>query len=172
MSDVTIRPATVEDAASFNAHRRRIADEPDNGISWSPGEYTRPVAEVRERIRSIIATDNQYLLVAEADGEIVGQCSCFGSPKQALQHNAGLGIDVDKRYRGQGVGTSLMAAMLDWARANPIIQRIELEVHTHNLAAIHLYLKHGFEIEGRKQHAYFKDGRYVDAYLMAQVFDD
>jgi RimJ/RimL family protein N-acetyltransferase len=62
--------------------------------------------------------------------------------------------------------------MMDWVQANPRLRRVELEVFTHNLTAIHLYLKHGFEIEGRKRCAYFKDGRYVDAYLMALVFDD
>ena len=134
--------------------------------------HARTVDEERERIESAIAAEDQHLLVAEANGEIVGQCKCMGIAKLALRHSVGLGIDVDRNYRNQGVGSALMQAMLAWVQANPRLRRVELEVFTHNLPAIHLYLKYGFEIEGRKRCAYFKDGRYVDAYLMALVFDD
>ena len=172
MVEITIRPALAADAPAYNAYRRRIADEPDNGISYSPGEYNRTVEEDRQRIEVALTADEQHILIAEVDGKLVGHCSCTGSTKRALRHNVGLGIDVDRDYRGQGVGSALMGAMMDWARANPMLQRVELEVFTHNLPAIHLYLKFGFEIEGRKKRSYFKEGRYVDSYLMALVFDE
>ena len=171
MAEIKIRPARAADAASYNAYRRCIADEPDNGITYSPGEYTRTFEEDHERILSAITNDFQHILVAEADGEIIGHCSCGGAAKLALRHVVGLGIDVHRDYRNRGVGSALMQTMLDWAQANPLIRRVELDVMTHNLPAIHLYLKNGFEIEGFRKHAYFKDGRYVDAYLMALLFD-
>jgi len=170
--EATIRPATGADATGYNIYRRRIADEPNNGISYSVGEYVRTVDEERERIERAIAAEDQHLLIAEVNGEIVGQCKCAGTAKIALRHTVGLGIDVDRNYRNRGVGSALIQAMMAWVQANPRLRRVELEVFTHNLPAIHLYLKYGFEIEGRKRCAYFKDGRYVDAYLMALVFDD
>jgi RimJ/RimL family protein N-acetyltransferase len=172
MDDIVIRPARTTDAPGFNAYRRGIADELENGITYSPGEYVRTVEEERDRIASIIADDGQHLLMAEAHGEIVGQCTCGGVSKLALRHSVGLGIDVHQSYRGRGVGSALMIAMLDWTRAHPVIRRVELDVFTHNFAAIHLYLKFGFVVEGLRRRAYFKDGRFVDSYLMALLFED
>jgi RimJ/RimL family protein N-acetyltransferase len=167
---LTIRSATPADAADYNAYRRRIADEPDNNITYWPGEYTRTIEEMQRLLAAMTGTQ-QHILIAEVHGEIIGHCACGGSTKRALRHAVGLGIDIDRHYRNQGVGTALMQAMIDWARANPAIRRIELDVFTHNLPAINLYLKFGFEIEGRKHMAYFKEGGYVDAYLMALILD-
>lgn len=170
MAGLTIRPATPDDAAGYNAYRRRMADEPDNKITYWPGEYTRTTEEMQRLLAAMNGT--QHILVAEVGGEIIGHCACGGSAKRALRHTVGLGIDIDRNYRHQGVGSALMQAMIDWARTNPVIRRIELDVFTHNLPAIHLYLKYGFEIEGRKRCAYFKERGYVDAYLMALILDD
>jgi RimJ/RimL family protein N-acetyltransferase len=172
MAEVTIRPAVAADAAAYNTYRRRIADEPNNGITYSPGEYTRTVEEDRQRILDSAAADTWHILVAVVNDEIVGHCSCGGANRLALRHIVSLGIDVAREYRNRGVGSALMRAMIDWAGANPAIRRVELDVFTHNLPAIHLYLKYGFEIEGRRKRAYFKDGRFVDAYTMALLFDD
>ena len=45
------------------------------------------------------------------------------------------------------------------------------EVYTDNAAAIHLYEKFGFVIEGTKRKYAFRDGEYVDAHVMARVRD-
>ncbi len=171
MSGYVIRPATANDAAAINAHRRRIADEPNNFVTRSAGQYTRTVAEERARIESVLAADNMHIVVAEMDGMLVGNCGCWGSTDPAHYHRVELGIDVHVDYRGRGIGRALMDAMIEWARTNPVVHRVELDVFTHNVGAIQLYLTCGFVIEGRRQHAYFKYGEYVDAYLMALLVD-
>lgn len=168
MTNVIIRPATPDDALALNAYRRQSADEPNNMLTYSAGEYTRTVDQERERIVSASTDDNQHMLVAEIDGKIVGHCVCVGRRAQgALRHTAGLGIDIHANYRGQGIGRALMQAMLAWARENPVIHRVELEVFTHNTRAIHLYLSLGFVVEGLQRQVYFKYGRFVDVYVMA-----
>lgn len=47
-----------------------------------------------------------------------------------------------------------------------------LTVMTHNSRAIALYKKMGFTIEGLKKHSMKVDGRYVDEYLMAKIYED
>ena len=49
------------------------------------------------------------------------------------------------------------------------VSRIEIEVYTENQAAIGLYEKHGFVIEGTCRNYAFRNGQYVDAHLMARV---
>lgn len=163
---IKIRPIKIEDAPAYNAYRRSIADEPHNKIASIVGEYTRSVEAERERIAGVIADPNQQILLAIAEGNICGQCMCRGSHKVVLRHAVVLGIDVAEAYRGQGVGSALMAEMLQWADENPQVTRVELDVFATNRPAISLYLKYGFYIEGRRRNAYLKDGTYTDSYVM------
>jgi putative acetyltransferase len=49
------------------------------------------------------------------------------------------------------------------------LTRLELEVYTDNEAAIRLYERFGFEVEGTlRQHA-FRDGQYVDSHMMGRL---
>jgi len=161
-----IRPITLEDADDYNAYRRRMADEPENNIALTAGEYTRSVEAERRRIADVIGDPNQQILVALMDDVLCGQCMCRGSQRSALRHAVSLGIDVDQTVRGQGIGHALMTDMLAWARANPRLHRVELDVFATNRRAISLYLKHGFMVEGCRRHVYYKDGLYIDAYVM------
>jgi putative acetyltransferase len=47
--------------------------------------------------------------------------------------------------------------------------RLELEVYTDSEAAVRLYRKFGFSIEGTLLRFAYRDGQYVDAYLMARL---
>lgn len=170
MSPYTIRPATPDDAPAINAHLRRIADEPANMISYARGEFTRTIDEERERIARALAADNSHMLVVVVDNAIIALCCCFGG-ERAGKHTTSLGITVHVDWRNQGVGTALMAAMIQWARENPVVHRLEFTVFTHNARAIHIYRKLGFEEEGIQREAYRKDGRFRDALLMAMLFD-
>lgn len=88
----------------------------------------------------------------------------------SLRNPWGLGLMVGilQAFTGQGIGTQLFLAMEDWAR-NPGILRLELTVMTHNHAAVALYQKHGFEIEGTMRRIMFIDGDYIDEYVMAKL---
>ena len=48
-------------------------------------------------------------------------------------------------------------------------QRLELWVYCDNIAGIALYRKFGFTVEGTCRAYAFRDGRYVDAYMMARL---
>jgi putative acetyltransferase len=49
------------------------------------------------------------------------------------------------------------------------VSRIELLVFERNEAAIHLYRKFGFVVEGRRRKAIFRDGKYLDDLMMARL---
>jgi L-phenylalanine/L-methionine N-acetyltransferase len=74
-------------------------------------------------------------------------------------------------WQGKGVGTALIEAALDLADNWLNLTRIELGVYTDNAAAVALYKKFGFEIEGTHHRFAFRGGRYVDAYSMARLRD-
>ena len=80
-----------------------------------------------------------------------------------------LGISVGKQAQGRGVGSALMAAMCDYADCWAGVLRLELTVYADNAAALALYRKFGFEIEGTHRAYAMRDGRYVDALAMARL---
>ncbi len=78
---------------------------------------------------------------------------------------------VHDSYQGQGIGAALLEAAVTLAERWLAITRLELTVYTDNEPALALYRKFGFEIEGTLRDYAFRDGRYVDAYLMARLRD-
>jgi len=58
-----------------------------------------------------------------------------------------LGMFVAAGHRRRGVGSALVAAAIEWARANGL-HKLSLGVFPHNDAAIALYRKFGFVDEG------------------------
>ncbi|MFT4924186.1 MAG: putative acetyltransferase [Phenylobacterium sp.] len=113
--------------------------------------------------------DNQTSLVAEIDGDIVGQLSLFVEKSPRRKHVANIGMAISDQHQGKGIGSQMLAAAVDMADNWLAIRRIELEVYADNAAGVALYKKHGFEIEGTAKCYAFRDGQYVDAYLMARL---
>ncbi|CAI1132443.1 MULTISPECIES: GNAT family N-acetyltransferase [Serratia] len=107
-------------------------------------------------------------LVACIDGQVVGQLGLLLNQRVRRRHVATFGIGVDDHHHGKGVGSSLMKAMIDLCDNWAAIERIELTVFTDNQAAIALYRKFGFEIEGTSRAYAIRDGELVDSYHMAR----
>jgi L-phenylalanine/L-methionine N-acetyltransferase len=114
--------------------------------------------------------EGAHILVAVAGDRIVGMMGLETFPnKPRRRHAATFGMGVHDDWQGKGVGAALMRAGLDLADNWLNITRLELEVYADNEAAIRLYERFGFELEGTlRQHA-FRDGKYVDARVMARL---
>jgi putative acetyltransferase len=113
--------------------------------------------------------DNFYSLVAELDGQVVGEIGMLSFTAPRRKHAATLGMTVSEKFQGKGIGSKLLTAMIDLANNWLNIHRLELEVFTDNLAAIALYEKQGFVLEGTAKAFAYRNGGYVDAHLMAKV---
>jgi L-phenylalanine/L-methionine N-acetyltransferase len=126
----------------------------------------------REQWRQRLAetVDGTYNLVAVAGDRVVGMLSVHTFPNRPRRRHVGsIGISVHAEWQGKGVGTALMRAGIELADNWLNLTRLELEVYTDNESAIRLYERCGFELEGTlRQHA-FRNGRYVDSYIMARL---
>ncbi len=107
-------------------------------------------------------------VVAVADGEVIGWCDLRPKTAPTLRHSAVLGMGIVAAYRGQGIGSRMLAATLElaWARG---IRRAELNVRSDNAPAIALYRRFGFVDEGTCRNYTCIDGVDYDALLMARL---
>jgi len=99
-----LRPAEVGDAG-------RIAV-----LSGQLG-YPAPPEAVLERLRLLEDRGDQRVFVALVDGQVAGWAQVGRSLSLEAGEQAELvGLVVDERWRGQGLGASLVAAAEAWAR--------------------------------------------------------
>ena len=105
--------------------------------------------------------------IAEDNGRVVGWADIIRLKRPSLAHIGNLGMGVLAAYRGRGVGNELIKHTLDKAWEIGL-ERIQLEVFSNNAAALNLYQKHGFEIEGHKRKACYMNDEYLDIICMAQ----
>lgn len=158
---IRIRAAEAADAEAV----RRIYAAP----RAQAGTLQLPFPSVetwRQRLAGLAA--GRHALVAEVDGEVVGQIGLYthaDTPRRA--HVAGIGMGVRDDWQGRGIGGALLAAAIDLAENWLQVTRIEIEVYADNAAAIGLYEKHGFVREGLHRRHAFRDGAYVDTLSMA-----
>ncbi|ODQ01385.1 GNAT family N-acetyltransferase [Salinivibrio sp. SS2] len=113
--------------------------------------------------------DGVYPLVAELEGKVVGNLSFVIAANPRRRHVVDIGMGVHDAYQGRGIGSALMEKAIDLAENWLNVSRIELTVYTDNAAAIHLYQKFGFEIEGTAKQFAFRNGEFVDAHYMART---
>jgi RimJ/RimL family protein N-acetyltransferase len=168
---IVIREAKLEDAEQLLAHINAIAEEPSSQILLWPGELQLTIEQEQKWISANLAAENSTVLVAEAGSKIVGVLSCKGGEQKGTRHTTTLGVSIHKDWRNQGVGRALMERAIAWAKETGVIKRIQLEVTAGNASGIHLYEKLGFEKEGLRRRGMFKNGEYLDTWMMALVVD-
>src|SRR5258708_4345366 len=122
----------------------------------------------RKRLSEVSSFD--YSLVATIDGEVSGNLGLHEVGKSPRRPHVGsIGMSVRDDRHGRGVGNALMKAAIELADGWLNYQLLELGVYTDNLAALALYRKFGFVIEGTCRAYAFRDGQFVDSYAMARL---
>lgn len=97
------------------------------------------------------------------DGDrIVGHAQLLGGGIPAARHRASLGMGLERPWRRQGWGEQLLRTVLDWSRAQPFLDWVDLGVFGANAPAQALYEKLGFVETGRVEDRYRVDGERID----------
>lgn len=136
-------PAMIEIQHSSAVHHATI--DPDRWRMQSLEEGARSRRYWHER------QPRSEGLVAVADGEVVGMLELFLKRPHNLtgaqipRVKADLGIAVAPGWRGRGVGTALMRAAEDWARAHGA-ERMVLDLNSANAGALRLYERLGYTV--------------------------
>ena len=160
---ISIRRATPEDASAMTALMSEEAVYGNLLQLPHPSEATW-----RERLEAKSSTGDVQL-VALAKGQLVAMAGLHANPHIRRRHAMHLGMAVTVPAQGKGVGSALMAALIDYADRWVAVMRIELTVFTDNERAIALYRKFGFVQEGIFRAYGLRDGRYQDVLAMARL---
>ncbi len=107
-------------------------------------------------------------IVAVSEGRIVGSAG-IQQYRGRRRHVGDVGIAVHDDFHRCGIGSALMAALVEVADNWLDLKRLELTVYIDNEPAIRLYQKFGFEVEGTRRGDAFRAGQYVDSFFMARL---
>ncbi len=79
---------------------------------------------------------------------------------------------ADKKNQAKGYGTETVKLMLEYSFNELNLNRVQLHVAIKNTAAVKVYEKSGFIIEGTLREAMYQHGKYWDFYLMGILKSD
>lgn len=117
-------------------------------------------------ISEMIRAAEHLVLVAEADGEAIGNVLISVDRGVATEHVGVLSITIAEAWRDAGIGTEMVAGAQRWARERGL-RKVSLGVFPDNQRAIAVYEKRGFVREGVRRGQYRSGDTYRDEVLMA-----
>ena len=163
---IIITPLQWKNLISFLSLRSRTIRETRYLVGGSkPGE------KIRFLLKLFLDGRNMHTLLASDQENLIGYASLLLPRLKEFQNNVYLAsVSVLPVYRGQGVGTKLLAAAENFARGRGAA-RLELEVFAKNEKAIKLYGRLGYVQEGRRKGAAIHAGGLDDVVFMTKFLD-
>lgn len=147
---VTIRSVEPKDIEPYLAAVRASIEQNDGQV-MEPGEWSKTPEQMLKWISEVEASPSDLLLLAECEGQILGDLNVKAGNRKRVAHTCEFGISIIPGARGLGVGEALMRALIDWAKKHPKIEKINLRVLSNNSPALALYKKMGFTQDGCKK---------------------
>ena len=159
----TLRPGRPTDGRPL---ARLFADVRTEGrwLIATPGSVSEPSEAFW--ISELIRADEHLVLVAEADGDVVGNVLVSVDRGVATEHIGVLSICIARDWRDVGIGSELVEAAQRWVRERGL-RKLSLGVFPDNERAIAVYERRGFVREGVRRLQYRSGDHYRDEVLMA-----
>ncbi|MBI3556958.1 MAG: GNAT family N-acetyltransferase [Deltaproteobacteria bacterium] len=165
---VCVRTAWANDAASILAIISAVRAEQEFSLS-EPDEMHTLIEEEVRWIETHVEDPCKLAIVAEIEGRIVGMLTFENGHRRRIAHTGELGMTIVKEWRENGIGTALLATLVQWAAMHDKIEKLSLKVHATNVRARALYRKLGFEQEGYfRNDLRYGSGWYVDTVFMSK----
>lgn len=162
-----LRSAHPDDAAEMVRFLLDVCGETEFLLAYPEERQNLTIERERAFLTNIAEDDNELMLTAWVDGQLAGVANINFSTRLKMRHRASVAISIRRAYWNLGLGTALLNALVDAAKARPEVRQVELEFIEGNRRAQALYEKVGFRAVGVHPDAFvLKDGTMRNEYLM------
>ncbi len=164
---IILRSARSFDAEKMNLLAMEVFRSSNYLIS-TPEEFSQKItieAQV-ERIKKYEENEADVLLIAECNNELIGMIDFQGGKKIKTSHKGSFGMCVRPLWQNKGIGNALLSTLIEWVKAHPNIEVINLTVSEENKSAFTLYKKLGFEVTGREPFGLKYNGQFLVDLMM------
>ncbi len=162
---MTIRPASLADIpaiAGIYAHAVL-----HTGATF---ELEPPASEEMARRYTELESHGFPYLVAERGHTVAGYVhASVYRPRPAYRHTIEDSIYIHPDHKGRGLGTALLAALIEHCEHRDWRQMLAVIGDSGNVASIRLHERSGFRHIGVLQGVGFKFGRWLDTVLMQRA---
>ena len=162
----TIRPSIEDDLlaiAAIYAHH----------VLHGTGTFeTEPptAADMAARRADVLSKGLPYLVAQSDTGKVLGFAYCnWFKPRPAYRYSAEDSIYLAESARGQGLGTHLLAALMQAAEAVGVRKLIAVIGDSANLGSVGVHRAQGFSHVGVLKDCGWKFGQWRDVVLMDKV---
>ena len=169
---IRVRPAQLTDVPPIWEHLRRHGNESGrNGdLIFAPYEepWSRPLDELQKEketkwSRPVTEIGWERCWVLGDKENIYGELKlAHAIGLKTSLHRALLMMGIERPHRGNGMGKLLMEEAIGWARKQPTLDWIQLNVFAHNEPAKRLYQNFGFEKVGVNRDLFRVCGQKID----------
>jgi len=159
-SDITLRPATLDDVGVIN-------DIYNHYVRTSPATFQVVESTIVERQAWLTQrSDAHPVIVAERDGRVIawGDLSPFHA-RCAYGHTVTNALYVHHEHHGRGVGKAVIERLIELARRHGHHTIIALIAHVRE-PSIKLHEKYGFVEVGRLREVGHKFDQWLDVVYM------
>lgn len=121
----------------------------------------------------VSSPDDEYLpfsVVELAGGELAGEASLWGL--DAHNRSAHIGLGLRPSFRGQGLGTDVVAVLCEYGFTVRGMHRLQIDTLADNGAMIRAATSNGFTLDGTLRGAAWADGGFLDEVLYGLLVDD
>jgi RimJ/RimL family protein N-acetyltransferase len=163
---LTIRPSRLSDAEAMIDFINPISSE-RTFITFQGEQLT--LKEEQSYLKNMVKKVKNHesvQLLAIHDGKVVANTSIELNIR--VNHHVGtFAIAISKEYRGEGLGSTIIDLLFQYAKENlSSLKIVELKVFANNERAQHVYRKLGFKEYGRLPQGVFYQGEYIDEIFM------
>lgn len=163
--DLIIRKAKIEDGEKMIDYLQSIGGESDN-LLFGKGEFNLSLEQEKKFIENTNLAPNTIMIIGIVNNEIISVAQVSGQFRKRIEHNAEIALSVRKSHWHQGVGSHMMASLINFSKGTNTIKNLSLGVKASNTNAIKLYEKFGFQKVGVHKNFFNVNGEFDDEILM------
>lgn len=165
---IYLRSLLVSDAAIY---KKSVDDKEIMLMTGTKGQYS--IEQIETHIKAIIndETREDYAICLNETKEMIGELSILSIDQD--NKSAGFRIALNnQKVIGKGFGSEATKLVIQYVFEELKLNRLQLEVFSHNPRGIRAYEKCGFVKEGVLREALFYDGTYSDEIIMSIIRKD